>query len=181
MCLITECVFFRHVQPSFRFQDVLCILFLEALSEDISGISDSLRPRRYISQQRTPSFLELRANLRLWWNHFLWRTYQARNQLHYSESFENVVLNILVFGYIQECNISNLTRWVFLPVPFVLYKGWTVWIVSDFWVWHEMILLSCLHELSTSDFHQIEQPISLCCSAVQQVHYYILTCIYQVD
>ena len=34
--------FFRHVQRSFRFQDVLCVLFLEALSEDISAISDIL-------------------------------------------------------------------------------------------------------------------------------------------
>ena len=34
MCLSTKCVFFPHVQPSFRFQDVLCVLFLEALSED---------------------------------------------------------------------------------------------------------------------------------------------------
>ena len=48
----------------------------------------------------------------------------------------------MVVRYIQECKISNLIRWVFLPVFFVLYKGWTVWIVSGFWAWHETILLS---------------------------------------
>ena len=31
-----------------------------------------------------------------------------------------------------------------------------------------------------SGFHQSEHPKSLCCSAVQEVHYYVLICIYQV-
>ena len=77
-------------------------------------------------------------------HHFVFKTYcactyQVRNKLQYSKSFEDVVLNILVVGCIQECNISNLIRWMFLPVFFLLYKEWTVWIVSDFWVWHDMI------------------------------------------
>ena len=130
--------FYCHVQPSF--QDRLCILFLEALSENILAILDHLRPRRSISQYWTLSFLELGANLRLQWNYFIWHTYQARNQLQHSESFEDVILNILVVGCIQECKISNLIRWVFLPVFFILYKEWTTWIVSDFWALHEMIL-----------------------------------------
>ena len=37
----------------------------------------------------------------------------------------------MVVGYIQKCNISNLIRRVFLPVFFVLYKEWTVWIAWD--------------------------------------------------
>ena len=106
---------------------------------------------------------------------------KARNQLQYSEFFEDVVLNILVVGYIQEYNISYLRTWVFLRVLFVLHMRWTVWIVSDFWAWHEMILSSCLHELSTWGFHQSEHPKSLCCSGVPQVHYYVLIWIYQVD
>ena len=67
----------------------------------------------------------------------------------------------MVVGFIQECNISNLIRWVFLPVFFVLYKEWTVWIVSYSWAWHEIILLSCLLELSTSGFRQSEHPKSV--------------------
>ena len=106
---------------------------------------------------------------------------KARSQLQYFEFFEDVVLNILVVGYIQECNISYLRRWVFLRVFFVLHMRRTVWIVSDFWAWHEMILSSCLHELFTWGLHQSEHPKSLCCSAVPQVHYYVLICIYLVD
>ena len=43
-----------------------------------------------------------------------------------------------------------------------------------------IILLSCLHELCTSGFHQSEHPKSLCCSAIQQVHYYVLIRIYRL-
>ena len=51
--------FFRHVQRSFRFQDVLFILFLEALSEDISAISDPLRGELSESSQTSERGMRL--------------------------------------------------------------------------------------------------------------------------
>ena len=51
--------FFSHVQRSFPFQEVLCVLFLEALSEDISAISDLLGGEPFESSQTSERGIRL--------------------------------------------------------------------------------------------------------------------------
>ena len=68
---------------------------------------------------------------------------------------------------------ANIVSEIRVKVQFATHEEWQQNLGNG--------LLSCLHKLSTLGFHQSEHPKSLCCSAVQQVHYYVLICIYQVD
>ena len=178
MCLNTQCTFIATFNHHFVFKTWCAFYFLKLYRKMFRHFG-SFKAKKVHFTIVSSTIFWTGSQPKVVMKSLSLVTYQVRNQLQYSESFEDVVLNILVVGCIQECNILNLmivSAGVFRTLQGVsrlnslrpLSVAW-----DDF--------ISCLHGLSTSGFHQSEHPKSLCCSAAQQVHYYVLICIYQVD